>query len=322
MTMTSSIEAQPRRGARAKAVLAALVALAGVIWFGESILLSVLGATARAEVTAVRERIVYDVDTQARHVFEVDLRYIGGAKTGAAAGTLSVDAGSFDALAIGDSTELREITLGASEGGSIRRLAAQPLNGGIPVWLKAVALLAVLLWTTFKLPRLRPFVLIAAALGVILFAAARASAQSANESMPLTQANASVLTVIPVQINRGGNDEGARYLFSIDDQLVLPEALVDGAFVELEFVPAGWRRPVIAVDVAGKDALKAGDSVQVLYAPNAPRSARSAQTTRAPASGAVNPWLLALAGCALLGGLEWLGRRLAADRLDDEAEPG
>lgn len=89
MTTAFSNMKRPRTNARAGGMLVAQVTLAGLIWFDETILLCVLGATTRAEVMDVRERIVYGVDTQARHSLEIDLHYAAG-KAGVAAATIGL----------------------------------------------------------------------------------------------------------------------------------------------------------------------------------------------------------------------------------------
>lgn len=289
------------RGAgRAYGVFAALLVLAALIWFGESLLLGVLGTTQSARVVDATERIDYGDGTQLRHVFEVAL-----AATDTASETLRVDAASFDTFVPGADVAVR--VFAPESVLAMKKLATQPLNIDTPGWMKYVSILALALWAAFRLSRYRAVVLALIAAVVVAFTA---TLQPPDAVAPNSRTNATVRAVQAIQINRGGNDEGARYLFAINDQLLLPEALVSAEYVEFEYVPEGRQRPVLAVDVLPAGKAKAGDSIEVAYARHAPRAARSLFSTRAPASAGLSPWLFAAAACGILAGLAWLGREL------------
>jgi hypothetical protein len=291
-----------RGAARTYGVFAALLVLAVLVWFGESILLGVFGTETPGRVRGMSERIDYGDGTQPRHVFEV---MIVAADDGDE--TLRVDAGSFDAVAPGAAVVLRTVASGTPL--AMKKLSSQPLDRATPGWLKYVSIVAVALWTALALPRFRALVLALIAAGVLAFTAVLPSPDAGAPSM---RGTATVRAVQPIKINRGGNDEGARYLFAINDQLLMPEALVSAEFVEFEFVPANRSRPVLAVDVLRAGTVITGATMDVAYTPAAPRAARSLASTRAPASAGLSPWIFAAAACAVLAGLEWLGRRLSA----------
>ena len=66
----------------------------------------------------------------------------------------------------------------------------------------------------------------------------------------------------------------------------------------------------LAETVASAGTVITGATLELAYAPAAPRAARSLDSTRAPASAGLSPWLFVVVVCIVLAGLDWLGRRL------------